>query len=184
MRIGSFFTLLVGALVALGFLFSDWLHLQHDVAAFQQENQRLTAQLEQAIQIRDKTIQNLNDAKAEWQVCEQDVNQLRVEKKLLSNQVSQLEQQDQLLTMEIYALNQELNGLTSLQKFTDQKNVGLLSLLALPSGASIAVLLGLFHPRTKEQSTKSRVHTESNNFYVQLTIEERDLIIARRRRCR
>jgi hypothetical protein len=183
MRIGSFFTILAAAMVALGFLLSDWFHIQHEIGILQEENRGLRAQLQQANEIQTQTIDALNSAKAHWQACEEDANRLKVDKQALLNQVSVLEGQNQSLEADNSILMATLQGLIGLQALTYLGATGLFPLLSVPGGISVAAFLSISLARKKKgQATKHKSYLGANSYSVRLTKEEREIIIAHRRK--
>jgi hypothetical protein len=49
-------TTLAAAMIALGFLLSDWFHIQHEIGVLHEENSSLRVQLQQANEIQAQTM--------------------------------------------------------------------------------------------------------------------------------
>jgi septal ring factor EnvC (AmiA/AmiB activator) len=182
MRIGSFLALLVAALVALGFLFSDWLHAQHDISVLQDENRSLRTQLQKADEIQSQTTDALNRANERTQVCDKTTNELRAGMQTILQQVSVLEGQNRSLETENSIVKGILQGLINLHTLTSLSPSGQVQLFTIPSGIFAFALLS-FSFTTKKGSHAPRLKSssETNSFVVRVTKEERDILIARRR---
>lgn len=97
MKIGSFFMILLAALVALGYLLSDSLHLREDVAVQQEEIERLTQAVQQAEQDKQNAMTALQTAGQNLQICQQKVDQSNQTIVRLTEENASLKEQVQVL---------------------------------------------------------------------------------------
>ena len=109
MRIGSFFSTLLIALVALGFFVSDSMHLRESIKTQQEEIQRLTVALQKSEQERQNvlialqsseqekqnTLIGLQDTSQKLQACQQAAAQANQLIAQLTNENTMLKQQIQ-----------------------------------------------------------------------------------------
>ena len=120
MRIGSFFSVLLVALIALGFFLSDSMHLRETINSQQQEIQRLGIALQKneqerqnaltaiqaAQQEKQNTLINLQDASKKLQICQEDAAR--------TNQIiAQLTNENTLMKQQIYSPNSASQSMDS-----------------------------------------------------------------------
>lgn len=99
MKIGSFFLILLVALVALGFLLSDSFHLREEISSLQNEIKRLTQAAQQAEQEKQSALAALHAASQDLQSCRQTVEQSnQTIVRLTDENISLKEQNHQLVT--------------------------------------------------------------------------------------
>lgn len=98
MKIGSFFMMLLAALVALGYFVSDSRHLREDVAIQQTEIERLTQTVQQAEQEKQNALTALQTASQNLQSCQQKVDQSNLTIVQLTGENNFLKEQVQVWT--------------------------------------------------------------------------------------
>lgn len=98
MKIGSFFLILLAALVALGYLLSDSLHLREDISNQQIEIERLTQVVQQAEREKQNALIALQNVGQELQSCQSQVQKSdQIINRLINENTSLKEQNHQLV---------------------------------------------------------------------------------------
>ncbi|HXQ39514.1 MAG TPA: hypothetical protein VN843_36285 [Anaerolineales bacterium] len=186
---GSFFLVLVVALVALGFFLSDAMHLREDLNHYQKEIEKLIAALQ-------KTEQELQNALVALQKAEQEkqnalVNLQNTGQQLLScnQEVDQTKQFVVQLTNEITALKKQISlvagsvqSIDTIDDFTQQFSVtqattfSLLAFLTAGLGSIIILVLKGFQKRFFRKGSVSKT-----GHYVYVTNDEIKELAQRRR---
>ena len=174
MKIGSFFLILLAALVALGFVFSDSLHLREEMNNKQEQIDQLTRALQnselqkqeavKAQQAADQRAQtaaaNLQTARQELQVCRQQVDQ--------SNQV--------LARLNEQIANQTNVSAQPLPPAIQSTVLTPLTFLAL--GVGVALVVGL--KSQQKHSALNRYNAKPGKYIYVTDAELKDLIQRRR----
>ncbi len=173
MKIGSFFMVLLAALVALGYFVSDSLHLREDVAVKQTEIERLTQVVQQAEQERQDALAALQTSDQNLQSCQQQVDQ--------SNQtIDQLTVENTFLKeqVRVWAAQQDLDASQNVVsepqiQMVQASTIGLAAFAVIGFGSFVAVGLKEFR--------KHRKHRAKSGSYVFLTDAEIREVIKHRR---
>lgn len=180
MRIGTFFILLLVALIALGYLLSDSLHLRAAVSTLREENARLIQvlqhteeRLQQIETARQETLAGLETATQELIVCQQTVEQANETIARQNNEIASLNEQNEILASQQTANPSSASALPETNTI-QATTFGLLTFLTLGAGSLVAIGL-----RRLEQHTR---HGDNTGQYVCLTEAEIRELIQRRRR--
>ena len=172
MKIGSFFLILLAALVALGYLLSDSLHLHRDFSSLQKENERLAQALQQTEQTKQETLITLQTATQELNVCQQKVEQSNQTITGLIADNTYLKEQNQLLVSQQIADTSSADPQPKTRTL-QATTYGLFTFLVLGFGSAIAIGLKSFQKYAR--------HGVKTGQYVYLTnAEMKDLIRQRR----
>ena len=173
MKIGSFFLFLLIALVALGYLFSDSIHLREDMSNQQKEIERLTVTVQRTEQEKQDALIALQNAGLEVQSCWQTVEQSNQVITQLTEENSYLKQQNLLL------VSQQTSDTSSVtpQPQAQPVQATALSLVAfLTLGFGSVVAIGL------KSLQKHPKHAAKAGNYVYLTDAEIKELIQQRRK--
>ena len=190
MRIGSFFSTLLVALIALGFFLSDSMHLRESIKSQQQEIQRLTVALQKSEQERQNvlialqgseqekqnTVLQLQDTGQKLQACQQAVGQ--------ANQlIAQLTDENTVLKQQIQSPGSAVEAITAVGAPALQPNQ-----LPQARAASLIVfaVMGVgsvltFVWKGFQKKTLSKGCTGQKGNYVYLSQEEIKELAKRRR---
>ena len=165
MKIGSFFVILLSALVALGYLLSDSLHLREDISNQQGEIERLTRASQQAEQEKQNALTTLRAANQEkqdalaflqtanqnLQLCHQDVDQLNQIIVGLTEENAYLKEENQLLVFQQSSVTSD-----TIQPQAKTVQSAVFSLIAFVAfGAGSLTVAGLIRPRAGQNGKPS-----------------------------
>ena len=181
MRIGSFFSVLFVALVALGFLLSDTMHLRDVLNKHQKEIEELTAALQKTEQEKQRALEGLQKAEQEKQnalvnlentshnlfSCRQEVDQTKQLVVRLTNEISALKEQNYLLTGAAQSTNTTGDSAHDQSPIIQATDFSLIALLA--AGFGSVVLFGL---KSLLNQVSPKTHADKTGSYVYLTHEE------------
>lgn len=177
MKVGSFLMILLVALVALGYLLSDSLHLHEDVSNLQKENGRLAQELQKAEQAKQDALMSLQTVNQNLQSCQQSVEQANQTIANLTEENAYLKDQYQLLTSHQSSVTSNA-AIQSHTPTVESAAYSLIALVVLGIGSlTIAVLKGRHMRRSDKQNRQGKGH------YVCLTEAEIQELVQWRRRC-
>ena len=182
MRIGSFFLILLVALVALGFLFSDSLHLRKDLSNHQKEIERLTQALQTSDQQKQDALnalqtveQQKQDALNALQTVEQQKQQAVTNLQTVSQQLQSCQQQVAHFSEE-QAANRANGSAQPLNQTTQSSVFNLVTFLALGVGAAVTIgWKGL------QKHSGPNGHSARTGKYIYVTDAELKELVQRRR---
>lgn len=190
MRIGSFFVILLLALVALGYFFSDSLHLREDISGLQKENQRLSASLQKAEQDKQNalmTLQSVEQEKAsalvslqnttqELQSCRQQVEQVNQTLRQTAAENALIKDQNRLLISAVQNSG-ETYGFSYLQTpLVKSSAISLVAFFVVALGSVIMMTL-----KKNRNHFTTHGHSAKSGAYIYLTDAEIRELIKRRR---
>jgi hypothetical protein len=172
MKIGAFFIVLLVALVALGYLLSDSLHLREVVSSLQKENAHLVQALQQTEQAKQEALITLQTATQELNVCQQKVEQSNQTITRLIDDNAYLKKQNELLASQQTANTSSASPQPETKTF-QATTFSLFTFLMLGAGSIVAIGLRSFQKHTR--------HGAKTGQYVYLTNAEIKDLIQRRR---
>ncbi len=190
MRIGSFFLILLAALIALGYLLSDSIHLHEDMSTLQKEIETLSQALQQAEQEKQNalialqnleqekqdTLTALQNAGQELQLCQRQVEQSNQIIGRLTNENTSLKEQNRRPVTSGPSSNAADAPPQPQIRMAQSTAFSLITFIALGIGSIVMVVLkGL-----QKQLILKRHATKTGN-YVYLTDAEIRELVQRRR---
>lgn len=190
MRIGSFFSVLLVALVALGFFVSDGMHLREDLNNQQKEIEKLTAadkksehelqnalaSLQKAEQEKQNALVNLENTSHNLFSCRQEADQTKQLIVRLTDEISALKEQIYLLSGSAQLTNTTGDSAHYQSPIIQATDFSLIALLA--AGFGSVALLGL---KSLLNRGPLKRHADKTGCYVYLTHEEIKELAHRRR---
>ena len=190
MRIGSFFMILLAALVALGYLFSDSVHLREDISGLQKQIERLSQSVQQAEQEKQSVLVALQNTEQEKQNALIALQNTGQELQSCRQQVEQSNKTIADLTNENTSLHNQLQVLADLQQPSDTSHAnppseteivqsstfGLITFIILGSGS-----IALMALKALQKQPIPKKHTAKTGQFVYLTDAEIKELIQRRR---
>ena len=180
MRIGSFFSILLVTIIAMGYLLSDNIHLREEISRLHDEINKLEQALQQVEQEKQQTLMDLQSTSNQLQSCQQQVGQSDQAINALEKRNKQLEAENQSLQAAISssdalcALPETSSKVARLAQFSP------IVLIILLFGSLMAV--GLKSLQGQRNETKRACYDNGGGTYVYLTKQEVKELIEWRRR--
>lgn len=171
MKIGSFFLILLAALVALGYLLSDSFHLREDMTTLQREVERLSVALQSAEKEKEDTLLALQTANQDLQSCRQTVEQSNQVIARLTDENGYLREQNRVL------VSQQSLPVLDQTPIAHSTAYGLIALVVLGIGSLTVVGLKSLPARRE-----GKQNVQGNGHYVFLSEAEIVELIQRRRK--
>jgi len=189
MRIGSFFSVLLVALVALGFFLSDAMHLREDVSNYQKEIEKLIAALQKteqelqnalvalqkAEQEKQNALVNLQNTGQQLLSCNQEVHQTKQFVVQLTNEITALKKQISLVAGSVQSIN-TIDDFAQQFSVTQATTFSLFAFLTAGLGSIIMLVLKGFQKRFFPKGSVGKT-----GHYVYVTNDEIKDLAQRRR---
>jgi DNA repair exonuclease SbcCD ATPase subunit len=190
MRIGSFFSVLLVALIALGFFLSDSMHLRESIKSQQQEIQRLTIALQKSEQEKQNALATLQSSEHERQNTLISLQNTSQRLQACQQEVARSGQLVAQLTNENTALKQQIHSLNSASQSVNSVGVSAPQLPQMPQARAASLIafavmgVGSVLPlawKSLQKKPFSKRCNEKKGNYVYLSQEEIKELAKRRR---